>query len=346
LEQRSEEFKQVAEEKIRGQLERNLVSDEDLEDEIRLKQMEDEVENLESQDDVLARRERWMGALKGAQGQMPETAPGKLGGLRGGGRLGQLESSPLGLGSQTAAPLDSLKPAGDRLAPARAPIGQRAEPKPISQPTTIIPRPTADSGLVDRLIPVRPPVKIDSEPEKPARSLSDIAQEEIVSQGEELGQKALADSPSPLAEIAEKDDWDDEETDDVETVADTSEILEKISRGPPGGGTLVRTPPQDDSPAPPTSKRGPPRGGRLVRDEAVILDLSRPSTEAGESKQIEVLKPVRRPVLQPKEAETATLRPVKTSVKILTPSTTSEVAKLTPVKPTLTPVEAAVQEEE
>ena len=346
LEQRSEEFKQVAEEKIRGQLERNLVSEEDLEDEIRLKQMEDEVDNLESQDDVLARRERWMGALKGAQGQMPEAATDKLGGLRGGGRLGQPGAARLGLGSQAAVAPDSPKLAGSRLAPARAPIGQKAEPAPISQPTTTIPRAKADSGLADRLTPVRPPVKVDSEPEKP-RSLSDIAQEEIVSQGEEPDQKVLDDQLSPLTEIAEKDDWDDEETDDVEIVTDTSQMLEKVSRGPPGGGALVRTPPQDDAPTPPTSKRGPPGGGRLVRDEAPILDISRrPSEDDSESKQIEILTPVRRPVLQPKSAETATLRPVKTSVKILSPSTASEVAKLTPVKPTLTPVEAADQEEE
>ncbi|HJM20093.1 MAG TPA: hypothetical protein QF802_06535, partial [Candidatus Thalassarchaeaceae archaeon] len=308
-----------------------------------LKQMEDESENLKSQDDVLARRERWMGALQGAQGQMPETATGKLGGLRGGGRLGQPSAARIGTGLQ-AAPGSSLKPAGGRLAPARAPIGQKVEPEAIPQQTTTIPRPTADSSLAGRLSPVRPPVKVDAESQKPARSLSDIAQEEIVSQGE-LGQDADT-SPSTLMDIAEKDDWDDDEEDDEKVIEDTSQMLEKISRGPPGGGSLVQTPPQGDAPSRAPSKRGPPGGGRLVRDDESPLELTRPSTEEGEVKKNDVLKPVRRSVLQPKSVETATLQPVKTSTKVLKPTTAPKVAKLTPVKPTLTPVKTAVQEEE
>ena len=142
--------------------------------------------------------------------------------------------------------------------------------------------------------------------------------------------------PSTTPEIVEEDDWDDEE--------DTSSILEKVSRGPPGGGTLVRAPPQEDTLSRDKPKRGPPGGGRLIRDEeSSILDLDRSPKQDTASPKVDVLKPVSRPVLQPKTGEAATLRPVQTSGKVLTPS---EVAKLTPVTPTLTPVESEEQEEE
>ncbi len=124
--------------------------------------MEEEVEDLESQDGVLARRERWIGALQGAQGQMPETATGgDAGGLLGGARLGQPSAARLGTGSpaQTRTP---LKPeGGGRLAPARAPIGKKQD----MAPATSIPRPTIGSTSADRLSPVRPPVKIDAAPD-------------------------------------------------------------------------------------------------------------------------------------------------------------------------------------
>ena len=247
LEQRSEEFKQVAEEKIRTQLERNLVSDEDLEDQVRLKQLEDEAENLENQDTVLDRRQRWMGALEGAQGQMPETAV-RPGGLVGGGRLGQPKSSALG---NAPTPSAGLPGAGGRLAPSRAPIGQ-ASAATTPTPATTIPRPTAGSTLAERLAPVRTPIRVEGEKPEPTRSLSDIAED--VGSSAPVIKKPVEPSGMFSIEKPIDDDWDEDEESEITSVLSELVTLEEaeteiesvsdeptpVTRGPPGGGKLIR----------------------------------------------------------------------------------------------------------
>jgi hypothetical protein len=72
--------------------------------------------------------------------------------------------------------------------------------------------------------------------------------------------------------------------------------------------------------------------------------LDTPEREVADEPEIEVLKPVHRPILQPRKSETATISPVKTS--ILTPTSIATKATLTPVKATLTPQSSTAEEEE
>lgn len=341
LEQRSEEFKQVAEEKIRTQLERNLVSDDDLEDQVRVKQLEDEAENLESQDTVLNRRQRWMGALEGAQGQMPETAV-RPGGLISGGRLGQPKSSALDSDGTSPTPAAGLLGSGGRLAPSRAPIGQ-ASTATTPVPATTIPRPTAGSTLAERLAPVRAPIRVEGEQVKPARSLSDIAAD-----------------VGPDSEIKKPidDDWDDDDElemtsaisglvtlKETETENETESISEEptpVNRGPPGGGKLIREDADEGQSAGETSVRGPPGGGKLVRERITPSQISRISDST--DLPVEILKPVIRPVLQPKSSETANIKPTTSTVKMMIPVESPKIAKLIPVKTTLTVLASSEEE--
>jgi hypothetical protein len=339
----------VAEEKIRTQLERNLVSDEDLEDEVRLKQLEDEAENLEKQDTVLDRRQRWMGALEGAQGQMPETAV-RPGGLVGGGRLGQPKSTSPGLGGQAPTPAAGLSGAGGKLAPSRSPIGQASAPITPS-PTTTIPRPTAGSTLAERLAPVRAPIRVEGEPAKPARSLSDIAEE--VGSPAPPSEIKKPEEPSGMFSIGTPtdDDWDEDEELDISTaisglttlkeVEVVTEEATPVSRAPPGGGRLVREDVDEEQSAEPTTARGPPGGGKLVRERIAPSERSR-IRDSGDV-PADILKPVRRPVLQPKSSETTNIKSTTTTAKVMIP-VESQVAKLTPVKTTLTPLPSSEEE--
>jgi hypothetical protein len=351
LDQRSEEFKQVAEEKIRTQLERNLVSDEDMEDEVRLKQLEDEAENLEKQDTVLDRRQRWMGALEGAQGQMPETAV-RPGGLVGGGRLGQPKSSTSPeLGGQAPTPAAGLPGAGGKLAPSRSPIGQTSAPTTPSL-TTTIPRPTAGSTMAERLAPVRAPIRVEGEPTKPARSLSDIAED--VGSPAPPSETKKPEEPSGMFSIGAPtdDDWDEDEELDISkaisgltTLKESEPVTEEatpVSRAPPGGGRLVQEDVDEEQSAEPTTARGPPGGGKLVRERIAPSERSR-IRDSGDL-PVDILKPVRRPVLQPKSSETTNIKSTTTTVKVMIPLESPEVAKLTPVKTTLTPLPSSEEE--
>ena len=120
---------------------------------------------------------------------------------------------------------------------------------------------------------------------------------------------------------------------------------EKVARGPPGGGSLVKTPPSNVSSP---SKRSPPGGGRLVREEPSILDTSRTEIDRESvTERSSILKPVQRPVLQPKEGvESSIIRPVQTNSKVLIPTGSPKMAKLNPISPTLIPVSQDSQEEE
>ena len=62
LESRAEEFRTAAEEKLRVELEKGLITEEDLEAEAELKRAEEEAE-LEGQDGRMDRRQAWMDAL-------------------------------------------------------------------------------------------------------------------------------------------------------------------------------------------------------------------------------------------------------------------------------------------
>ena len=101
LKTRAEEFRVVAaEEKLRVELEKGLITEEDLEAEAELKRAEEAAE-LEGQDSRLDRRQAWMDALAGAKGQMPTTAAGAAPALgRPSGGLGGL-ARPGGLGSRS-----------------------------------------------------------------------------------------------------------------------------------------------------------------------------------------------------------------------------------------------------
>ena len=70
LEARSDEFKQLAEDRLRKDIEKDLISDEDLEREALVAQFESKEEASE-QDALLAKREAWMGALGTARSQTP-----------------------------------------------------------------------------------------------------------------------------------------------------------------------------------------------------------------------------------------------------------------------------------
>lgn len=343
LEQRSEEFKVVAEDKIRTQLQRSLVSDEDIEEEVRLKQMEDEAEDLEKTDGVLARRERWMGALKGASGQVAPSAAGVLGGGLGGGLLGQPTSTPLG--ERPSPGLGGA--AGGRLAPARAPIGGKPDAPALSDSPL---KPAPHSGA---LTPVRLPIRAPEEKEAAARRLGDSVDVETEPEPQ-------ADSRvRKLSDAADLFPATSPSTDDTtsfgiggaatQPTADGFEIsrprpegVEEIPqrRGPPGGGRLVR-----DSAEEGAQSRSPPGGGRLVRD-GPRPEVGGPPQRDSLFEPSEILQPIKRPVLQPKPQAPATLRPVSEQRKVMIPTFDEEKATLRPATATLTPVKTESDEEE
>ena len=323
LESRAEEFRTAAEEKLRVELEKGLITEEDLEAEAELKLAEEEAE-LEGQDGRMDRRQAWMDALAGAKGQMPGTAAGAtptLGQPRGG--LGSL-ARPGGLGS---APKAAGEDAPRTLAaPVRAPVqrtgGLGAAPSTAG---------TATTGGLGSLQPVRQPIKPSiPEPESPSES-EPMSEEEFDTEPEPPVEEKPSLTQTILDAISE-----DDLIPEVETPSTESETPDfaatPTSRGPPGGGKLVREgAPDKPAKGPPT--RGPPE-----------LDSETPSEgEEEEEEDLPTLAPVLRPVLQP------------TPRKVLAPvdagdSEESDEDKVTILKPVtravLKPVSSTSSEEE
>ena len=322
LESRAEEFRTAAEEKLRVELEKGLITEEDLEAEVELKRAEEEAE-LEGQGDRMGRRQAWMDALAGAKGQMPGTAAGAapaLGQVRGG--LGSL-ARPGGLGS-------APKPDGDEssrtlAAPVRSPVqrpgGLGGAPPAAGAVTT---------GGLGSLKPVRQPiqstipvVETPSESESMTEEEFDKEPEPLVEEKPSLTQTILnAISEDELTPVVDIPSSESEAPDFAE---DTSS-----SRGPPGGGRFVREGAPDKPAKGPPPTRGPPE-----------LDSEAPSEE--EEQDLPTLAPVLRPVLQP------------TPRKVLTPmdvgqSEEPEEDKVTILKPVtravLKPASPASSEEE
>ena len=98
----------------------------------------------------------------------------------------------------------------------------------------------------------------------------------------------------------------------------------------------------EEQSAEPTAARGPPGGGKLVRERIAPSERSR-IRDSGDV-PADILKPVRRPVLQPKSSETTNIKSTKTTVKVMIPVESPEVAILTPVKTTLTPLPSSEEE--
>jgi hypothetical protein len=343
LEQRSEEFKQVAEDKIRTQLQRSLVSDEDMEEEIRLKQMEEESEDLEKTDGVLARRERWMGALKGASGQVAPSAAGSLGGLTAGPKLGQ----PSAPDAQPSLGAPGGLAAGGRLAPTRAPIGGRLDaPAPAAAPA-VSPLKSPIQQQPGTLSPVRPPIRAPEEKESAARRLADAIDMPGDPKEDESTVRKLSDAadsfPETSAGSADSMFGGAEPPSDGFGISrPRPEGVEELPqrRGPPGGGRLVREGPGESA-----VTRGPPGGGRLVRDGSGP-EVGGPPQREDLFEVTDILQPVKRPVLQPKPEGPATLRPVGEQRKVLIPTFDEETAVLKPATATLTPIRTESDEEE
>ena len=319
LETRAEEFRQAAESKIRTQLETGLVSDEDIEQQERIKQVEEEVEELERGDSVLSRRERWMGALGGARAQMPKTAAGAEGPARLGqpaaGRLGQTSDSD---GSETPAL------SGGSLAPVRSPIGQR---QPLSTPADV---PQTRMGS---LAPVRAP--IESQASSTAKPLKTALPPELIPETklpESAAEPDVEMQPTPESTAEEST------TTTLRALAgDFEEESQQVSPKPEqtGFGIEREVEPQSDVEL---AARGPPGGGRLVRDgprpEVGGPPVTGPPVDESDSEgTAAIIQPVRRPILKPRvddddgdDSVEAVLRP--TTRRVLEPS--SEQTTLTP----------------
>ncbi len=316
LESRAEEFRVAAEEKLRVELEKGLITEEDLEAEAELKRAEEEAE-LEGKDGRLDRRQAWMDALAGAKGQMPGTAAGatpSLGQPSGG--LGSL-ARPGGLGS-VAKTADADEPR-TLAAPVRSPV-QRTGSLGGLGGSTLDAAPPSSGGL-GSLKPVRQPIQpIPTEPE-PAAEPEQMSEEEFDAEPEPVVEEEKSLTQTILSAISEEEE---EKPIPIDETPDFADIV-KPSRGPPGGGRLVR----DGAPAKPAS--GPPtRGPPAIESET-------PSEE----KDIPTLTPVLRPVLQP------------ASRKVLTPvedDEESEQAEMSVLKPVtravLKPIESSTSEEE
>jgi hypothetical protein len=206
--------------------------------------------------------------------------------------------------------------------------------------------------MAERLAPVRAPIRVEGEPVKPARSLSDIAED--VGTPVSSTQTKKPEEPSGMFSIGTPtdDDWDEDEELDISTaisglttlkeVEAVTEEATPVSRAPPGGGRLVREDVDEEQSADATKVRGPPGGGKLVRERIAPSERSR-IRDSGDV-PADILKPVRRPVLQPKSSETTNIKSTKTTVKVMIPVESPEVAILTPVKTTLTPLPSSEEE--
>ena len=297
LETRAEEFRVAAEEKLRIELEKGLITEEDLEAEAELKRAE-EAADLEGKDGRIDRRQAWMDALAGAKGQMPSTAAGATPALgQPSASLGSL-ARPGGLGSPKQSDSDAPK---TLAAPVRSPIqrtGGLGAPSSsaLGKPVT----PAASSGLA-ALKPVRQPIQAPK-PLTPAPE--PMSEEEFDTEPEVI----VEDQPSLTKTILNA--ISEEESDPVienpsEETPDFTDVM-KPSRGPPGGGRLVR----DGSPAKPAA--GPPTKGPPV------LESELPSEEEENSKLptlAPILQPVRKPIaVDSSKSESVVLKPIGRTV--------------------------------
>lgn len=220
--------------------------------------------------------------------------------------------------------------------------------------------------MAERLAPARPPIRLsDEDSVETAKSLSDIAGEiaPATPQSEEEAMFAKAARVFPALEPEIEDDWDEEvdPSDFAQFSPDIRRPVKPLQRSLLGGETLVRDEPEGGPPLmehdgeeeETLSRRGPPGGGRLIRDAPEMDGPAHERTQLEdelEAEEVHILKPVRRPVLQPKAAAEAALQPVKTSV--LTPvgerveKKVVRMATLTPVTSTDTAVQSMDEEEE
>ena len=320
METRAEEFRTAAEEKLRVELEKGLITEEDLEAEAELKRAEEEAE-LEGQDTRIDRRQAWMDALSSAKGQMPGTASGAtpaLGQPRGG--LGSL-ARPGGLGSPST-PSDEDAPR-TLAAPVRAPVQSTGG-------LGAAPAATPPSGGLAALKPVRQPIKSSvPQTETPSPEPEPMSEEEFDTEPE----PSVEEKPSLTQTILDAISETDDDSPPAETPSDESETpdfaeVAKPSRGPPGGGRLIREgAPEKPAQGPPT--RGPPG-----------IESETPSEEDEEA-DLPTLTPVLRPVLQP------ATRTVLTPIDEEDESEEDEVTVLKPIgRAVLKPVASPTTDEE
>ena len=318
LESRAEEFRTAAEEKLRVELEKGLITEEDLEAEAELSRAEEEAE-LEGQGGRIDRRQAWMDALAGAKGQIPGTAAGAtptLGQPRGG--LGSL-ARPGGLGSAPKS-VDDESPR-TLAAPVRAPV-QRAGGLGGAPPAGA----EVATGGLSALKPVRQPIKSPiPEAESPSEPMTE---DEFDTEPESPVEEKPSLTQTILDAISEDDSVPEVELPSSESeTPDFSEVTPS-SRGPPGGGRLIREgAPDQPAKGPPT--RGPPE-----------LDSEAPSEEEEddeEGEELPTLAPVLRPVLQPTSRTVLTPvdvgsadEPEDDEITILKPVTRSVLKPITP----------------
>ena len=117
-------------------------------------------------------------------------------------------------------------------------------------------------------------------------------------------------------------------------------LLTRSLRLQPEVPTLVREGPGESA-----VTRGPPGGGRLVRDGSGP-EVGGPPQREDLFEVTDILQPVKRPVLQPKPEGPATLRPVGEKRKVVIPTFEEETEVLKPATATLTPIRTESDEEE
>ena len=246
LETRAEEFRTAAEEKLRVELEKGLITEDDLEAEAELKRAE-EVAELEGKDGRLDRRQAWMDALAGAKGQMPSTAAGAAPALgQPSGGLGGL-ARPGGLGGPKLG--DSEQPK-TLAAPVRSPIQRTGG---LGAPSSSLgkPAPTASGGGLAALKPVRQPIQA---PKPLSPTPEPMSEEEFDTEPEPVIEEQPSVTKTILSAISEEEETEPVAEIPSEETPDFADVM-KSSRGPPGGGRLIR----DGAPSKPVS--GPPTKG-------------------------------------------------------------------------------------
>ena len=272
--------------------------EEDLEAEAELKRAEEAAE-LEGKDSRLDRRQAWMDALAGAKGQMPSTAAGAAPALgRPSGGLGGL-ARPGGLGSPKQPDSDAPK---TLAAPVRQPIQKTGGLGALSGSTLGKPTATPASGGLAALKPVRQPIQAP----KPLTPESEpMSEEEFDTEPEPVIEQQPSLTKTILSAISEEELEPITETTTDET-PDFADVM-KPSRGPPGGGRLVR----DGTPTKPAS--GPPtKGPPVLEDE---LPSEEEEIESKLPTLAPILKPIRKPIaIEPKVTAPTVLKPVGRTV--------------------------------
>ncbi|MEC9173829.1 MAG: hypothetical protein VX804_02030, partial [Candidatus Thermoplasmatota archaeon] len=317
LEARSDEFKQLAEDRLRKDIEKDLISDEDLEREALVAQLESKEEASE-QDALLAKREAWMGALGTARSQTPAGAAGTLGLGSQNQALGS-QSATLGAAAMTGlnVPGQSMPLGGGLAAPVRSPIGQ-------SRPMTALGAAAAQKDGISTTLGARPLGQ--SAPLAPARApIGGTAAPLGAPQADTpgfLGSKSVVKPIQPNdSELESREESDEEQQEDTEIV------FEESASVPPGGGKMIRSGgPSVKSPP----VKGPPGGGRMVRKPVASPQVKGPPVRKTIQPEPESVEP------EMDENNLAKLVPASDR-RLLTPTSTEETASIKPVR-TLQPV--------